>query len=69
MEMMEAKKPRVMMLRVSHEEALALIQSLANQLVSGSPNAGRLETFLEDGRDFSISVITQVSKSGGVKST
>lgn len=51
-----AKRPRIMMVTVSTKEAHALIQSLANQLVAGNPNTGRLETFCEDGTDFSIAV-------------
>jgi hypothetical protein len=60
MEMVEVKKRRgqqgVLLLRVNKREALELIQSLTEQMLSGSPNAGRLERFLPDGRDFSIAV-------------
>ena len=41
---------------VSPSEAVRLIQSLSNQLVAGNANSGRMETYLEDGRDFSIGV-------------
>ena len=48
----------VAILKVSTDEAVRLIQSLASQVVSGSPNIGRMETFLDEDqrRDFSIAV-------------
>lgn len=56
MEMFESKSRKVLMLRVSPHEALKLIESLTQQLLSGSPNKGRYEQYLADGRDFSIAV-------------
>lgn len=48
----------VLMIKMSPEEALQTIRSLAEQLNTGSCNGGRLETFLkDDGRDFSIAVV------------
>ncbi len=43
-----------MMVYISRHEALLLIKSLANQLISEDGNSGRLETFTEDGRYFSL---------------
>jgi hypothetical protein len=45
-----------MMLRVTEQEAIQLIQSLSNQLLSGSPNAGRTEFFTKHGNYFSVAV-------------
>ena len=56
MELFEHKKRKVMLLRVSRHEALKLIESLTQQMLSGSPNKGRYEQYLDDGRDFSIAV-------------
>ena len=47
---------KVVLLSVSPNEALQLIRSLSNQLAEDFANAGRLETYLEDGRDFTIAV-------------
>lgn len=46
----------VLMIRMSRNEALRTIRSLADQLYSNNPNVGRYEEFLDDGRDFSIAV-------------
>jgi tetrahydromethanopterin S-methyltransferase subunit F len=46
----------VMMVRMNEKEALATIKSLVEQILYRSPNHGRYETFLDDGRDFSIAV-------------
>lgn len=47
----------VLMIRMNQNEALETIKSLSEQLISGSPNVGRVETILNnDGRDFSIAV-------------
>lgn len=46
----------IMLLQVSVQEALSLVRSLVGQIQTQEPNSQRLETFLEDGRDFSISV-------------
>jgi len=48
------------MLRVSPEEALALIQSLSGQLVSKNPNVNRSEHLTEKGEYFSIAVHEKV---------
>ena len=44
------------MVRVTEDEALALIVSLATQLKKRSPNVGRLESYTKDGQYFSIAV-------------
>ena len=46
----------VLFIRMSRYEALRTIQSLASQMANGSPNVGRYEEDLIDGRDFSITV-------------
>jgi len=51
------KKVKVLMIQMNRQEALLTIESLTKQLVSGSPNGGRYEKYLEDGRDFSIAVM------------
>jgi len=55
MDLFESKK--VLLLKVSPEEALDLIRSLTTQMIVRSPNSGRLETYLKDGRNFSIAVV------------
>ena len=53
-------KSGVLMIRMSPDEAVATIQSISSQILGGSSNVGRLETFLTgDGRDFSIAVDTK----------
>jgi hypothetical protein len=44
------------MLRVSTNEALALISSLAQQVLNKDPNTNRLESYTVNGEYFSISV-------------
>jgi len=44
------------MLRVSPDEALALIQSLSGQLAAKNPNVNRAEHYTEKGEYFSIAV-------------
>lgn len=56
MELKEYKQAQILMLRVSHKEALKFIISLATQISSGNPNHGREEFYLKGGRYFSISV-------------
>jgi len=48
------------MLRVSPEEALALIQSLSGQLSAKNPNVNRAEHYTEKGEYFSIAVHEKV---------
>ena len=43
-------------LRVNKDEAISLINSLTNQIMEESPNSGRHEYFLKDGKEFSIAV-------------
>lgn len=52
----------IVLVRVNEHEAGQLIQSLAEQLISGSPNVGRLETICEGGEDFSIAVHPETPK-------
>ena len=62
MELFETKKGEfgcrngIILLRVTHSEALMLITSLAEQIRTGNMNGPRYEQFLDDGRDFSIAV-------------
>jgi hypothetical protein len=49
--------PKGFMVRVSREEAITIIQSLATQINNGSANSGREEFYTDDGEYFSISVI------------
>jgi len=44
------------MLNISREEAMKIAVSLNTQMLQNSPNAGRAEFTLEDGKYFSISV-------------
>lgn len=47
----------ILIIHMNHDEALETIKSLSSQLLSKSPNTGRVETILkDDGRDFSIAV-------------
>ena len=46
-------------LHVTQDEAIALIQSLTNQILEKSPNSGRLETKLDDGSYFTVAVTTR----------
>jgi hypothetical protein len=48
------------MVRVNPEEAVALINSLSAQLMSGNPNTGRIEFDTEKGEYFSIGVHRRV---------
>ena len=50
------KRERVIMVRMTREEATRTIQSLAEQINNNSANAGRWEHHCADGTDFSISV-------------
>ena len=56
MELFEHKKRKVMLLWVDRYEALKIIESLTQQMLSGSLNQGRYEQYLDDGRNFSIAV-------------
>lgn len=50
-------KPNLCFVTVNQEEALRLIQSLTNQLVSKSPNGGRLESHCTgDVKEFTVVV-------------
>lgn len=51
----ENREPGVVV-RVSKNEAIQLINSLTNQLLANSANSGRLETTTVDGQYFSIAV-------------
>jgi hypothetical protein len=46
----------VLMIKMSRQEALETIRSLSEQMARNNPNTNRYEKFLDDGRDFSISV-------------
>jgi hypothetical protein len=52
------------MIYVSEGEAISIINSLTNQMVNESSNSGRLETYLKDGRNFSIAVNAKKSEGG-----
>jgi hypothetical protein len=46
---------------VTRDTALALIESLSHQLLTGSPNSGRLESrSTGDAQEFSIAVVEKV---------
>ena len=46
---------------VTRDTALALIESLSHQLLTGSPNSGRLESRAKgDATDFTIAVVNQL---------
>lgn len=46
----------VLFVTMSETEAIDTIKSLANQLSARNSNTGRMETFLDDGTDFTIAV-------------
>jgi len=46
-------------IRMCRKEAMLLIRSLSNQIISNSPNIGREETFTTTGEDFTISVMSE----------
>ena len=52
----ESKKSNGLFLRMSHDEALMLIESLAAQMVRNDPNSERQEFYAEDGTFFTIAV-------------
>lgn len=43
--------------KVSHKEALSLVESLVAQMIEGT-NSNRLESYTEDGQYFTIAVLT-----------
>ena len=44
------------MIRITEDEAWALLRSFANQHLSGNANVGRLESYTVDGEYFSVSL-------------
>ena len=48
----------LLFVQIDEQEAIALINSLSNQLRNKNPNCGRLESFCE-GIEFSIAVISK----------
>lgn len=57
------KKPnKVCFIRATEHEALLLIQSLTNQLISKNPNSGRLESFCDgDVAEMTIAVHEKIA--------
>ncbi len=54
----ESHNSKLCFVQVSKFEALALIQSLVNQMLAGSPNAGRLESRCKgDAQEFTVVVM------------
>jgi len=58
----EIPKGMGFMLDVNEREAIAIINSLSEQLLTGSPNSGRKEFFTEEGEYFSIGVHKETEK-------
>lgn len=52
--------PKVIMIRMSQEDAIRTIESLAWQIGNNNSNGRRHESFTEDGYDFSIAVTPEV---------
>lgn len=50
---------KLIFIRMTRDEALKTIESLATQLYSNNPNTGRFEHFSDEGIEFSISVIPE----------
>jgi hypothetical protein len=56
MDLFESKSHNVILVYMTPDEALTTIQSLIIQMLEDSPNTGRYEQILKDGRDFSICI-------------
>ena len=57
MKVITDKRAKIIMVKMNKHEALATIRSLTNQMISGNPNAERVEMTDEEGRYVSIAVV------------